>query len=86
MTAPPVAPDAVAVARALRGGVATLEALRARLGGAAPEAVAWALEEAAAFGWVRSSAAPDCGPDGVCSTGAPTVVSLTPAGREAARS
>ena len=71
--------------RALRGGPATLDALGARLGGAQRDALAWALDEALARGWVRSSAEADCGPDGVCSTSAPTVFTLTPGGRAAAR-
>ena len=71
--------------RALRGGPATLDALGARLGGAQRDALTWALDEALARGWVRSSAEAECGPDGVCSTSAPAVFTLTPGGRAAAR-
>jgi len=77
--------DSHVVLRALRGGPATLDALGARLGGtAARDALAWALDDALERGWVGSGAAPDCGPDGVCSTSAPAVFSLTPAGRATA--
>ncbi|HWT23957.1 MAG TPA: hypothetical protein VN213_10670 [Solirubrobacteraceae bacterium] len=76
--------EVVAIARALRGGPATLDALGARLGGAGRDALAWALEDALARGWVASSAQEDCGPDGICSTAAPTVFRLTDAGRAAA--
>jgi hypothetical protein len=78
------APDAQAVTRALRGGPATLDALGARLGTAEREALTWALDDALARGWVRSSGA-DCGPDGVCSTSAPTIFTLTGDGRAATR-
>jgi hypothetical protein len=73
------------VARALDGGPATLDALSARLGAPARDALGWALDDAVARGWVRLSAGADCGPDGVCSTTAPAVFTLTPAGRTAAR-
>jgi hypothetical protein len=73
------------VARALRGGPATLNALSARLGAPPRETLGWALDELVARGWVGSSAGADCGPDGVCSTTAPAVYTLTPAGRAAAR-
>ena len=76
--------DPRAVAHALRGGPATLDALHARLGEPEREALAWALDDAVARGWVRSSAGADCGPDGVCSTTAPAVFTLTPGGRAAA--
>ena len=79
------ATDARAIAAALRGGPATLDAQHARLGPAEREALRWALDDAVARGWVRSSAGEDCGPDGVCSTSAPAVFTLTPAGRTAAR-
>lgn len=71
------------IVRALRGGPATLDALGARLGGPARDALTWAVEEAVGRGLVASSAAVDCGPDGICSTSAPTVFTLTPAGRTA---
>ena len=72
------------VARALRGGPATLDGLHARLGEPGREALAWALDDAVARAWVRTSTGADCGPDGVCSTSAPAVFSLTPGGRAAA--
>jgi hypothetical protein len=70
---------------ALRGGPATLDALSARLGGPARDALTWAVDEAVARGFVRSSAEADCGPDGICGTSATAVFTLTPAGRAAAR-
>ena len=75
--------DPIAVLTGLRRGPATLDALHARLGAPDRDALTWAVDEAVARGWVRSSAAPDCGPDGICSTSAPTVFTLTPAGRSA---
>jgi hypothetical protein len=78
-------PDALAVVRALRGGVATLDALTARLGGAQREELLWALDDAVARGWVRSSGGEDCGPDGICGTSAPTVFAATDAGRSLVR-
>ena len=72
--------DSLAVTRALRGGVATLGALGARTG-ADRESLLWALEDALARGWVSASG-PGCG-DGICSTSAPTMYSLTEAGRAA---
>jgi hypothetical protein len=69
---------------ALRRGPATLDALSVRLGGPDREALMWALDEAERQGLVRSSAT-DCGPDGLCATNAPAVVTLSAAGREAAR-
>ncbi len=72
------------VARALRGGPATLDALHARLGAPEREALGWAVEDAVGRGWVHSSAGADCGPDGVCSTSAPPVYALTPDGLAAA--
>jgi hypothetical protein len=77
--------DARAIAAALRGGgPATLDALHARLGAPGRDSLGWAVDDAVARGWVQSSAAEDCGPDGVCSTSAPAVFTLTPAGRAAA--
>jgi hypothetical protein len=73
------APTSTDVARALRGGVATLDALAARTGGQR-ELLLWALEEAVERGWVSSSD-PGCGPDGMCATDAPVVYSLTERGR-----
>jgi hypothetical protein len=69
----------------LRGGPATLDALHARLGGPARDALTWAIDEAVARGLVHSTAEADCGPDGICGTSAPAVFTLTPAGRAAAR-
>jgi hypothetical protein len=68
---------------ALRGGPATLDALHARLGAPPRDALSWALDDAVERGWVHSSAAA-CGPDGICSTSAPPVFTLTPDGRAAA--
>jgi hypothetical protein len=73
------------ILHALRGGPATLDALGARLGGPARDALTWAVDEAVAGGLVHSSAGADCGPDGICGTSAPAVFTLTPAGRAAAR-
>jgi hypothetical protein len=72
------------IVRALRGGPATLDAIGARLGGPARDALTWAVEDAVARGLVHSSAGADCGPDGICGTSAPAVFTLTPAGRTAA--
>jgi hypothetical protein len=77
--------DATAVTRALRGGVATLDALAARLPGPSRDELVWALEDAVERGWVRSSGGEDCGPDGLCGTAAPTVYTATDAGRSVAR-
>ncbi|MEA2293885.1 MAG: hypothetical protein QOE86_1524 [Solirubrobacteraceae bacterium] len=76
--------DAADVIRALRGGVATLDALAARLGGADRDQLLWALDDAASRGWVRSNGGEECGPDGLCGSSAPTVYSLTDVGRAAA--
>src|SRR4051812_14071772 len=80
----PATLDATAVVRALRNGVATLDALAARLGGADREELLWALEDARSRGWVQSDGGVDCGPDGLCGASSPTVYVLTPAGRAAA--
>ncbi len=69
---------------ALRRGPATLDALAQRLGGPDREALMWAIDEAERTGLVHSTAQ-DCGPDGLCGTSAPTVVTLSASGREAAR-
>jgi hypothetical protein len=79
------ATDPLEIVRALRGGPATLDALHARLGAPARDSLGWAVEDAVARGWVRSSAGEDCGPDGICSTSSPAVFTLTPAGRAALR-
>ena len=73
------------ILRALSGGPATMDALSARLGGPARDALTWAVDEALARGLVHSSAGTDCGPEGICGTSAPAVFTLTPAGRAAAR-
>ncbi len=73
------------ILRALRGGPATLDALAARLGGPGRDALTWAVDEAVKRGLVWSSAEADCGPEGICGTSAPAVLTLTPAGRAAAR-
>ncbi len=79
-------PDPHEVLRALRGGgPATLDALHARLRAPERDALAWALDDAVARGWVHSSADADCGRDGICSVSAPAVFSLTPGGRAALR-
>jgi hypothetical protein len=72
------------ILRALRGGPATLDALGARLGTPERDALTWAVDDAVARGLVASTAGADCGPDGICGTSAPTVFTLTPAGRSAA--
>jgi hypothetical protein len=77
--------DATAVTRALRGGVATLDALAARLGSPGREELLWALDDAQQRGWVRSNGGEDCGPDGICGTSAPAVYTATDAGRAEAR-
>jgi hypothetical protein len=72
------------ILHALRGGPATLDALGARLGEPARDALTWAVDEAVERGLVHSTAGADCGPDGICGTSAPAVFTLTPAGRTAA--
>jgi hypothetical protein len=72
------------ILRALRGGPATLDALGARLGASERDALTWAVDEAVTRGLVASSAQADCGPDGICGASAPTVFTLTAAGRSAA--
>lgn len=72
--------DATTVARALRGGVATLDALSERLGGADREELLWALDDARARGWVTA----DIDECGICSASAPTLYAATEAGRAAA--
>jgi hypothetical protein len=72
------------ILHALRGGPATLDALGARLGGPARDALTWAVDDAVVRGLVHSSAGADCGPDGICGSTAPAVFTLTPAGRTAA--
>ena len=60
-----------AVVQALRRGVATLDALAARLGDPPRDELMWALDEALRRGWVRSSAEAD----GICASTAPTLYS-----------
>ena len=78
--------EPAAALRALRAGPATLDALRARLGGADRDQLAWVLDDLAAQGLVQVTGAWDCGPDGLCGTSAPAIVTLTDAGRAALRS
>lgn len=73
------------ILHALRGGPATLDALHVRLGAPARDALTWAVDEAVGRGLVHSTAAADCGPDGLCGASAPAVFTLTDAGRAAAR-
>ncbi len=77
------ATDAHAVTRALRRGVATLDALAARLDGVQRDELLWAVQDARDRGWVAAAGGEECGPDGLCGTAAPLVLSLTPAGRQA---
>ena len=72
------------ILRALRGGPATLDALGARLGAPERDALTWAVDDAVARGLGASSGGADCGPDGLCGASAPTVFTLTPAGRSVA--
>jgi hypothetical protein len=76
--------DATDVARALRGGVATLDALATRLGGAARDELLWAVEDAVGRGWVSATGGEDCGPDSLCGASAPRMYVATDAGRSAA--
>lgn len=75
--------EPISVARALRGGPATLDALSARLGGVDRDALLWAVGDARDRGYLTGGEALDCGPDGLCGTGAPPVYHLTAAGRSA---
>lgn len=71
------------VARALRRGFATLDALAARTG-ADRETLVWAIEDAGRRGWIRGTQdGVDCGPDGLCGSSPPAVYSLTEDGRRA---
>ena len=69
-------PTADDIARALRLGPATPDALAARLGQVDRDAMWWALDEAVRRGLVSSTAEIECGPDGLCGTSAPPVFSL----------
>jgi hypothetical protein len=70
------APTAEDVTRALRLGPATPDALLARLGQVDRDAMWWAVDEAVRLGLVASTAEIQCGPDGLCGTSVPTVLSL----------
>jgi hypothetical protein len=70
----PLTPDDIA--HALRLGPATPDALVARLGDVDREAMWWAVDEAVKLGIVSSTAGIECGPDGLCGTSVPTVLSL----------
>lgn len=64
------------IARALRLGPATPDALAARLGEVDRDAMWWALDEAVRRELVSSTAEIECGPDGLCGTSTPAVFSL----------
>jgi hypothetical protein len=64
------------IARALRLGPATPDALAARLGEVHRDAMWWALDEAVRRGLVSSTAEIECGPDSLCGTSTPAVFSL----------
>jgi hypothetical protein len=67
-------PDAIRTA--LARGPATPDALAARLGGVDRDLLMWAVDELVRAGAVTSTAAGECGPDGLCATSAPTIYSL----------
>lgn len=71
---PALTPDDIT--RALRLGPATPDALAARLGDVHRDAMWWAVDEAVKLGLVSSTAEIECGPDGLCGTSVPTVLSL----------
>jgi hypothetical protein len=64
------------IVTALHRGPATPDALLMRLGQVDREAMWWAVEEAVRQGRVASTAQIECGPDGLCGTSVPTVLSL----------
>jgi hypothetical protein len=70
------APTPHDIARALRLGPATPDALAARLGQVDRDAMWWAVDEAVRLGLVSSTAEIECGPDGLCGTSVPTVLNL----------
>lgn len=70
------APTPEDIVTALRTGPATPDALLVRLGDPDREAMWWAIGEAVERGLVASTAQLQCGPDGLCGTSAPTVLSL----------
>lgn len=77
------APTLDDIVRALVRGPATPDALAARLGGEVDrETMWWAVEEGVRRGIVASTAAlAQCGPDGLCGTSSPTILTLVPAAR-----
>ncbi len=64
------------IVSALRHGPATPDALAARLGDVDRDAMWWAVDEAVRLGVVSSTVEISCGPDGLCGTSVPTVLSL----------
>jgi hypothetical protein len=64
------------ILHALRLGPATPDALAARLGEVDREAMWWAVDEAVQLGLVASTAEIECGPDGLCGTSVPAVLSI----------
>jgi hypothetical protein len=75
--------DSLDVVRALRAGIATLDALAARTGAPTRDALLWALEEARIAGWAEPAGGEECGPDGLCGSAPPVIWRLTEAGRRA---
>jgi hypothetical protein len=69
-------PTPEAIHTALERGPATPDALAARLGGVDRDSLMWAVDELVRQGAIASTAGVDCGPDGLCATGVPTVFSL----------
>ena len=70
--------DALAVARALRRGPATLDALAARLDDPDRDALTWAVDDALTRGWVTSTGEIECGAGGLCGDMPPTLYSRGP--------
>jgi len=70
------APTPEDIVHALRLGPATPDALRMRLGDVDRDAMWWAVDDAVRQGLVASTAEIQCGPDGLCGTSVPTVLSL----------
>jgi hypothetical protein len=72
------APTPEDIVHALRLGPATPDALlvRLNLGDVDRDAMWWAVDEAVRQGLVASTARIECGPDRLCGTSAPTVLSL----------
>jgi hypothetical protein len=69
-------PTPADIVDALRLGLATPDALAARLGQVDRQAMWWAIDEAVRQGLVSSTAQIERGPDGLCGTSVPTVLSL----------